>query len=116
MNIAILRGTLSSAPRTTELPSGSTVHNYEVVTVDRQGGRQTVPVAWIDPARPPRVDTDDEVVVVGSVRRRWFRAGGATVSRTEILASVVARPGSERARKAVRAAIESAADTSVVTT
>lgn len=106
INTVILRGTLSSEPRVTELPSGSTVHNYEVTTGAPSGERHTVPVAWLDPARPPRVSTTDEVTVVGVVRRRWFRAGGGTQSRTEVLASVVARPGTRTAARAVAEAVD----------
>ena len=105
MNIAILRGTLSSDPRIAELPSGSTVHNYEVTTVDESGARHSVPVAWFDPARPPALVATDEVIVVGIVRRRWFRAGAATRSQTEVLASAVARPGSAAARRAIDRAV-----------
>ena len=40
-----------------------------------------------------------DVVVLGSVRRRFFRAGGATQSRTEVVAEkVVAAPGPRRRR------------------
>jgi single-strand DNA-binding protein len=39
----------------------------------------------------------DEVVVVGTVRRRFFRAGGATQSRTEVLADKVVRASRTRA-------------------
>jgi len=31
----------------------------------------------------------DGLVVVGAVRRRFYRAGGATVSRTDVLADAV---------------------------
>jgi len=37
------------------------------------------------------------VVVVGVVRRRFFRAGGATQSRTEVLAEKVVRTSRTRA-------------------
>ena len=102
MNIAVLQGTLSSEPRVTELPSGATVHNYEVTTASGSGERLTVPVAWLDPVRPPKVRVADEVIVVGVVRRRWFRAAGGTQSRTEVVASVVARPDTARAQGAMR--------------
>jgi single-strand DNA-binding protein len=106
MNIAILAGTLTVEPTVTELASGTVVHNYEVAAADARGVNHTVPVAWIDPARPPALGADDPVVVVGVVRRRWFRSGGATQSRTEVLASSVARPRTATARKAIAAAIE----------
>lgn len=97
MNIAVLRGTLSSDPVERTLPSGSRLVNYEVTTPDPAGGAaDSAPVAWFDPpARLPAVAQGDEVVVVGRVRRRFFRtAAGATGSRTEVVAErvVSARP------------------------
>jgi len=50
-----------------------------------------VPVSWtplphVDPAA---WSPGEELVVVGAVRRRFYRAGGATVSRTDVLAAAV---------------------------
>lgn len=98
MNIAMLKGTLVAEPRVTELATGTVVHNYELRTV-ADGNHQVVPVAWYDPTRPPALDADDEVVVVGVVRRRWFRAGAGSHSRTEVVARAVARAGSRRATR-----------------
>ena len=107
MNIVLIEGQLSSDPRRRDLPSGSALHSYEVST--RDGGvTRSVPVVWIDPVRPPRLSDGDHVVVIGSIRRRFFRAGGAVASRTEVEAEVVARPGSARARKACAAAVAAA--------
>jgi single-strand DNA-binding protein len=51
---------------------------------------ESVPVAWFDPpAAASGLVAGDEVVVVGRVRRRFFRAGGATASRTEVVAAKV---------------------------
>lgn len=109
MNIAIVAGVVAAPPTVTELGSGSVVHNYEVTAADGAGVNLTVPVAWFDPVRPPRLAPGDPVVVVGPVRRRWFRSGGATRSRTEVLAEVVARPGTATARRALEAALVEAA-------
>jgi single-strand DNA-binding protein len=73
--------------------------NYEVTTPDPAGGAaDTAPVAWFDPpARLPALGQGDEIVVLGRVRRRFFRtAGGTTASRTEVVADrvVPARPAS----------------------
>lgn len=96
MNVVILRGILSSEPRERTLPSGTNVLSWEVTTRS-EGRAQSVPVEWHDPPNPVLEFGDgDEVVVLGSVRRRFFRAAGATVSRTEVLA--------ERATKASRRA------------
>jgi single-strand DNA-binding protein len=85
----VLRGTLVSEPRARELPSGSVVVQFDVTTRD-DGGTQSVPVAWFEPTGAGVPATPgDQVVVIGSVRRRFFRAGGATQSRTEVVAEQV---------------------------
>jgi hypothetical protein len=67
------------------------------------GPDETVPVAWFDPpSGGPELRAGDRVVVTGRVRRRFFRAGGATASRTEVLAEEVL---STRRRRAVGAAV-----------
>ena len=76
-NLVVLRGTLSSEPRTRELPSGSVLSQFDVTTRDA-GGTQSVPVAWFDPpASVAELEAGAELVVLGSVRRRFFRAGGS---------------------------------------
>lgn len=97
LNLVVLRGVLSSAPRRRELPSGSAVTQLEV-TVRTAEGASTAPVVVHDAA--PHVDAleaADEVVVVGRVERRYFRAGGVTQSRTEVVAERVARATRQRA-------------------
>jgi single-strand DNA-binding protein len=110
VNIAILRGHLSRPPEHRLLPSGDAVVSYDV-TVPRPGERsETVPVAWIGaPASAAELDVDDQVVVVGRVRRRFFRAGGATQSRTEVVAErVVPCRRRVRAAQALAAALADA--------
>lgn len=104
-NLVVLRGSLVKEARTRELPSGGIVVQFDVTTRD-DAGTQSVPVAWFDP--PPEgvpAEPGDEVVVVGSVRRRFFRAGGVTQSRTEVVAERVVR--ATRRRQASQA-LESA--------
>ena len=110
MNVAVVLGTLSSDPRSRDLPSGSELVTYEVTTTESDG-RCTVPVVWFDPSRPPSVAAGDDVVVVGRVRRRFFRAGAATVSRTEVEARVVARRGSRRGERAMADAVAALGET-----
>ncbi|HWH34102.1 MAG TPA: single-stranded DNA-binding protein [Acidimicrobiales bacterium] len=90
MNVVLLRGRLSRAPQRRALPSGDELVGYDV-TVRRPGQpAESVPVAWFDaPASATELAADDEVVVVGRVRRRFFRRGGATQSRTEVVAERV---------------------------
>lgn len=86
------------------LPDESSVHNFELRT-EYGGERHVVPVAWYGAKRPPRLSAGDEVVVTGMVRRRWFRAGGGSQSRTEVVAIGVAKPGSKAAERLVGAAL-----------
>lgn len=86
-NVAVLRGRVASEPRRRELPSGACVVELDLAThVD--GATLTVPVVW-EPGRAMPPAADDDVVAVGLVRRRFFRAGGVTQSRTEVVASHV---------------------------
>jgi single-strand DNA-binding protein len=87
MNIVLLHGALSSAPRIKELPSGSLLTSWEVTTtVD--GAKLSVPVVWFDgPKSIDAVTESDEVVVAGRVKRRYFHAGSRLVSATEVIAS-----------------------------
>jgi single-strand DNA-binding protein len=101
MNITVLRGSLSRSPERRALPSGDEVVGYEV-TIPAHGKRPTesVPVSWFDaPSSAEQLEPDTEVVVIGRTRRRFFRAGGATQSRTEVVADAVVP-----ARQAKRAA------------
>ena len=107
MNIAVLSGTLSSAPSSRVLPSGTRLVTLEVSTERDDGSRCSVPVAWFDaPDEPPFVD-GDSVVVVGEVRRRFFRVGSSTQSRTEVLARTVVLGGD---RRRVRTALRQCAE------
>ena len=110
MNIVVLQGILSRPAERRELPSGATVVAYEVTTRDGEGRASTVPVTWPDGPPAAELEAGEEVVVTGSVQRRYFRAGGSTQSRTEVVASVVVpardRRRSRRAVDAARRAIE----------
>lgn len=102
VNLAVLRGALSKTAEARLLSDGSTVWELDVMI--RQEGRTSgsVPVSWAAPpagADPASWSTGDELLVVGSVRRRFYRAGGATVSRTDVLAEAVV-PARQRKRSA----------------
>lgn len=89
-NIVVVAGRLSRPAEQRVLPSGERLVAVQV-TVDRTGDRaETVPVVWFDaPASAATLDIEETVVVVGRVRRRFFRAGGSTQSRTEVVAETV---------------------------
>lgn len=107
MNVVILRGTLSRPPTAKCLPSGDRMVTLEVTTRRPKGRAESVPVCWPDaPDRILRLQDGEEVVVTGRVRRRFFRAGGVTASRTEVVAESV-WPSHHRARvaRAIEAAV-----------
>lgn len=103
-NLVVLRGAVTSEPKRRELPSGSVVTNIELTTRG-DGPTASVPVVVHD--RPVDVGAGDDVVVVGHVQRRFFRAGGVTQSRTEVIAARVVP--TRRARTAARAVAEAVA-------
>ena len=75
MNVVVLSGRLSRPAEHRELPSGDQLLGLEV-TIVREGERSERAGRVARSARPRRgLDTDDEVVVVGRVRRRFFRSG-----------------------------------------
>ena len=98
MNLVILSGRLITEPTSRELPAGGAIWAFDLTTdVDAStvaaaalpAGRVSVPVVWSGDAIPPSWGQDTELVVTGVVRRRFFRSGGATQSRTEVVASAV---------------------------
>ena len=106
MNHVVLRGHLSSTPVSRELASGSVLWSLEVTTPTEEGA-WSVPVAWFDPPSEPVFAVGDEVVVVGAVRRRFYRGAAGTQSRTEVVAAEVLPV---TARRKVQRAIERAAE------
>jgi len=89
-----LVGRVSGTPVERELPSGDRMWTFRVV-VPRSSprGRQTVDalecVAWTPRTRRSVASWQDGDVVElsGALRRRFYRAGAATVSRVEVEAS-----------------------------
>jgi single-strand DNA-binding protein len=88
MDLVVLSGHLSSEPTERELPSGDVMRTYEVTVREPGHVAASVPVVMVG-GRPPDASAGDRVAVVGRIRRRFFRAGGATASRTEVLADDV---------------------------
>src|SRR5688572_9643935 len=92
LNVVAIRGRLSRPAEERVLPtSGDRLVGLDL-TVRRPDAEkaESVPVVWHDPpATAVNLDTGDEVVVVSHVARRFFKVGGATQSRTEVVAHVV---------------------------
>jgi single-strand DNA-binding protein len=96
VNVVVVSGKVSRAPEVRRLPSGDELVGLEVtVPASEPGGRaESVPVTWFDaPAWATGMVKGNEVVVIGRVRRRFFRTPGGTQSRTEVVAETVVKAG-----------------------
>lgn len=103
MNVVVVKGRLSRPAEERVLESRTRLVTLEL-TVPRPGERaDSVPVAWMGaPAWAAKLDTGEEVLVIGRVRRRFFRAGSSTQSRTEVVADrIVATKQAKTAAKAL---------------
>ena len=103
-NVVIVRGVVSSELHIRELPSGSVVTQLDVTTRS-DALTASVPIAVYD--RTVDAAKGDEVVATGHIGRRFFRTGGVTQSRTELVAGDVVRVSRKRA---VEKALAAAAD------
>src|SRR3954447_12574996 len=99
LNIVAIRGRLSRPAEERVVPStGERVVGLDL-TVRREGETRadSVPVVWYEPpAAASNLAEGDEVVIVGHVSRRFFRAGGGTQSRTEVVAHAIAPATSKK--------------------
>jgi single-strand DNA-binding protein len=99
-NLALLVGTLNRSPELRPLPAGDSVLTLDLTIRPEGEPAESVPVAWYEaPDEALGWPVGEEVLVTGRTRRRFFRAGGVTQSRTEVVADVVVP-----ARQAKRAA------------
>ncbi len=105
-NLSILVGVLSRTPDLRALPSGDEVLSLELTVRPDDGPVESVPLSWPGaPAAAARWSEGEVLVVIGRVRRRFFRAGGVTQSRTEVVVSsaVPTRRGATAAKVVRRA-------------
>lgn len=102
VNVALVRGSLSSPPEVRVLESGRSLAVLQV-TARPEGERAiSVPIAaWDPPAWVEGLAVGDEVIVVGSVRRRFYRAAAGAASKVEIEAEMLAKGGDRRRISAV---------------
>lgn len=105
MNLVVVQGLVRDDPVVRSLSSGQQVVSFELSVRTPEEALESVPVVVFD--APCALAIDDEVVVIGRVRKRFFRVGGATQSRTEVVASRIV-PARRRAQvtKALGRAIE----------
>ncbi len=92
MNVVVVQGVLSREPQEWTQPDGVLSLDWQVTTGE-VGDRRTVPVRWIDPPAAVRgCEEGADVLLFGSVHTRWFRTGGVSVSRVEVVADAYANP------------------------
>lgn len=103
VNLALVRGLIRRTPEFRVLPSGDELLSFDLTVRDGDLPAETVPVVWHNPSTSAAKFTEgDDVVVVGRVRRRFFRVAGSTASRTEVHADKVL---SSRATARIRTAV-----------
>src|SRR5690349_14048094 len=105
VNVAVVRGAVSSPPERRVLPSDAVLVPLQVPTRLEAEALSMPVVCWDPDAWVEELEAGAEIVGVGRVRRRFFRAGGATASRVELEAEVVAKAADKRR---VRAALRRA--------
>jgi single-strand DNA-binding protein len=112
-NLVVLLGTVTSEVTQRQLADGTEVAQFDLTTrIDDGGGKictVSLPLAWHDPtaAGLTSVALDARVAVVGTVRRRFFRSGGATQSRTEVVVQRVIPAHRTKSVRSMLAAVAS---------
>ena len=102
-NIVILQGRLARPIAERSLPSGDRLTTIDLTVPAEPEAKppspkaEGVPLAWFDaPTWLTTLDVGEELVVIGRVRRRFFRTPAGLQSRTE----VVVEAGAPTTRKA----------------
>ena len=89
LNMVIVIGKLVRPLQVRSLPSGVSLASFDLQVARAGETGETVPVALFDVADRVRdCQTGEQLLVVGRVRRRFFRVGGNTQSRTEVVAEL----------------------------
>ena len=103
-NLVVLRGLIRRDPEFRVLASGEELMSLDLTVRSDDGPAESVPVVWPNPAAAAvKFVEGDDVVVVGRIRRRFFRAGGSTATRTEVHADKIL---SARSGVRIRTALE----------
>jgi single-strand DNA-binding protein len=90
LNTVIVIGNLAKPVEVRNLPSGVSIANFDVVVPQVDGTPDTVPIALFDPpGEALQWEAGRPLLAVGRVRRRFFRVGPSTQSRTEVVAEKV---------------------------
>jgi single-stranded DNA-binding protein len=84
-NLVVLVGRCAAEPTARVLATGKECLQFTLLTIGDDLVRRSVPVV-VERAPVGVLGKGTELVVVGQVRQRFFRAGGATATRTEVVA------------------------------
>ncbi len=107
VNVAVLRGPCSTAPELRVLGSGRRLASLSLRTHGPGAKATSVPVTvWDPPAWLEGVDAGEELVVVGTVHRRFFKTATGAGAKAEVEARYVARATAARLATALRRAEE----------
>jgi len=92
-NVAVALGSISSDVQMRTLPSGTELASFSISVSHATGPTTSMPVSWPTPTAAvlARLEPGTEVLAVGRIVRRFYRAGGATQSRTELVVDRVER-------------------------
>jgi single-strand DNA-binding protein len=90
LNMAVIIGSLAKPVDIRPLPSGTSVVSFDLQVLRTDLSPDTVPITL---SEMEETSTDwpvgEQLIVIGRVRRRFFRVGGSTQSRTEVVAEKV---------------------------
>ncbi len=90
-NVVVITGQVRVEPTLRSTASEEVLLTFDLVSGSEEE-RRTVPVSWRGPTGlVPKANRGDEVVVLGTVQRRFFRTAGATAHVTDVRADLVAR-------------------------
>ena len=110
VNLVVVLGEVSAAPELRELESGRRLAALAIRSRGADGRATSVPVtvwepaAWVEDLAP-----GTEVVVVGGVRRRFFRtATGTSATRVDVEAAFIGRAGQRRQLESALRRVETA--------
>ena len=101
-NVALIRGECSTTPDVRLLESGSRVASLAVRCPAADGRTTSVPVTvWEPPSWVEALGPGDHVVVVGALRRRFYRGAGGVGSRVDLESTGIARTADGRRVRAL---------------
>ena len=107
-NVVVVQGVVARPGQEVALSTGQRLLNLELSVRQEGEPPEAVPGCWFDPAGwASDLAPGTPLAVLGRVRRRFFRSGGSTQSRTEVVATRVVRAS---ARAKVRALVDEAVE------